>query len=76
MAITNNNASRTITNTAEGGDLTTSDVQTIEVTPSEVAGTEVIQDDNNTGTITITTYTDEVTVRKENGEVRATIKRS
>ncbi len=28
MAITNNNASRTITNTAEGGDLTTSDVAT------------------------------------------------
>lgn len=76
MAITNNNAARTITNTAEGGDLTSSDTQTIEFTPRTLAGTEVIQDDLNTGTITITTYTDEVTVRKENGQVRATITRS
>ena len=73
MAIINNNSARTITNTADGGDLTASDVQTIEVTPSEVIGTETIVSDN--GTVTLTTLSDEVTVRKENGEVRATITR-
>lgn len=70
---TNNNSARTITNTADGGDLTASDVQTIEVTPAEVTGTETIVTDD--GSVTITTLSDEVTVRKENGEVRATITR-
>ena len=74
MAINNNNSARTITNTADGGDLTSSDVQTIEVTPAEVTGTETIESDN--GTVTLTTLSDEVTVRKENGEVRATITRT
>ena len=73
MATTNNNSTRTITNTADGGDLTASDVQTIEVTPAEVISTETIETDN--GTIVETTLSDEVTVRKENGEVRATITR-
>ena len=76
MAINNTNTARTVTNTANGGDLTSSDTQTIEFTPRTYAGTEVIEDDLNTGTITITTYTDEVTVRKENGQVRATITRA
>lgn len=75
MAITNTSATRTITNTADGGDLTTSDVQTIEFTE----GGEVVETTTETtgnGQVVETTYTPDVTVRKENGEVRATITHS
>ena len=72
MATNNTNAARTITNSQDGGDLTTSDVQTIEFTE----GGELLSQTTETvgeQTVVSSTYTPDVTVRKENGVVRATI---
>lgn len=72
---TNINATRTITNSQDGGNLTASDVQTIEFTEGgEVLGTST--ENTGTGTVTVTELSPDVTVRKENGEVRATITHS
>ena len=69
---TNINATRTITNTADGGNLTASDVQSMEFTEG---GELVSQTTETVGgqTVVSSTYTPDVTVRKENGVVRATI---
>mgnify|MGYP001455456735 CR=1 FL=1 len=69
---TNINTTRTTTNSREGGDLTSSDVQTIEFTE----GGELLSETTETvgsQTVTHREYSSDITVRKENGEVRATI---
>lgn len=69
---TNINTTRTTTNSREGGDLTSSDVQSMEFTE----GGELLSQTTETvggQTVVSSTYTPDVTVRRENGEVRATI---
>ncbi len=72
MATINTSATRTTTNSREGGDLTTSDVQTMEFTEGGQLLTETTETVGSQ-TVVSSTYTPDVTVRKENGVVRATI---
>ena len=72
---TNINTTRTTTNSREGGDLTTSDVQTIEFTEGGELLSETIETVGS-NTVTSREYSPDVTVRKENGVVRATITQS
>ncbi len=69
---TNINATRTITNSQDGGDLTTSDVQTVEFTEGGELLSEITETVGSQ-TVIKREYSSDVTVRKENGEVRATI---
>ena len=70
---TNANITRDVVSVNDGAEAFPSESQTIEVTPSVATSSEVINTDN--GNVTITTFSDEVIVRKENGEVRSTITR-
>lgn len=72
MATINTSATRTTTNSREGGDLTTSDVQSIEFTEGGELLSETIETVGSQ-TVTHREYTNDITVRKENGVVRATI---
>lgn len=72
-AMANANETRDVVSVNDGAEAFPSESQTIEVTPSAEIGSEVINTEN--GTVTVTTFSDEVIVRKENGEVRSTITR-
>ena len=73
-SVSNSNAERTQSFDNSGAEVFPSDAQTIERTESTLQSTSSEETDN--GTITYNVYSDEVVVRKENGQVRATITRA
>ena len=73
-SVNNSNAERAQSFNNSGAEVFPSDTQTVERTESTLQSTNTVTEGDRTFTYSV--YSDEVEVRKENGQVRATITRA